>query len=244
MPSICARKGGKYSKGGRCVLKLIASTRNRRGHPTKYPSIQDGLDTEYVIVDVTSSQPKVSKNRVFSPLLGTRMEAGWQSCKIYKGIDHAKDLKWWESKKEHGEKCPRRSQLVIQYKKKNVNNKYPTEIGYVCPESGKVLLTKADARREIYSKLYKKMVLESEDGQKRMEDFRELMLEHKARQQALTIIVKDNDGPRADNGEESWCEYNADVHEKKLNDTRFSFGHGYCVLEALERMGKEVFGEE
>ena len=66
--------------------------------------------------------------------------------------------------------------------------------------------------------------------------------ESKDRGEGLTIIVKDFDGPRTEDGAESWCWYNAGVHAEKLKDLRFSFGHGYCVLKALERIGKEVFG--
>jgi hypothetical protein len=72
--------------------------------------------------------------------------------------------------------------------------------------------------------------------------FRALMQEFKNRGQGLTIVVKDFDGPRDEDGRDSWCEYNARVHEEKLNDLRFSFGHGYCVLKALEAIGQEVFG--
>ena len=94
-------------------------------------------------------------------------------------------------------------------------------------------MDKVVARERIYATLYREKVLETEQGKRRLADFRALMQE-----------FKDIDGPRDEDGRESWCEYNERVHEDKIKDLRFSFGHGYCVAQVLQAMGKEVFGCE
>ena len=54
------------------------------------------LTTPYAILDVTSQTPTRCGDRAFSPLLGKHWaEAAWQSCKVYDGVDRAKDVAWW-----------------------------------------------------------------------------------------------------------------------------------------------------
>jgi len=229
---ICVHKRRDLKPDSARPLRLIVATHNRRGKHSAY-SLYDGLKTSFVKLDVTSRQSRKSPDCVFSPLLFRRMEADWQSCKMYKGIDYRQYVAWWDRKKHKGTKCPRRCSMV----KKN-----SLEIGYVCPYSGEVLTDKVAAREQIYQRLYREKVLETEEGKGRLADFRALMQDFKDRGECLTIVVKDIDGPREDDGRESWCEYNARVHAEKLSDLRFSFGHGYCVAQALEQMGAEVFG--
>lgn len=231
---IRVHKGRGFKPGSPCRLQLLSATHNRRGYPTAY-ELYDGIPTSFVKLNVTSRQTRESPDCVFSPLLFERMEADWQGCKKYEGIDFKKYLAWWGRMKHKGSKCPRRCSMV----KKN-----SLEVGYVCPESGEVLVDKVEARERIYARLYREKVLETEQGKRRLADFRALMQEFKDRGEGLTIVVKDIDGPRDEDGRESWCEYNARVHEEKLNDLRFSFGHGYCVAQVLERIGAEVFGCE
>ncbi len=229
-------------------LRLIAATHNERCKPSAYGTFKNNnlITTKYYILDVTSKNHKASPNLVFSPLLGVGMEADWQQCKRYEGIDAAEDRKWWDKARkrmQEGKKCPRRSNLVIKYRKAAKDGKYPTEIGYVCPTTRVMMTDKVEARKKIYVPLYQKMVLGSKEGKARLAGLREMMQASKDKGESLTIIVKDYDGPRTDDGRESWCWYDAGVHAKKIRDLRFSFGHGYCVLQALEKIGKEVFDE-
>jgi hypothetical protein len=236
MHGMLVHKGKGFEPDSACRLRLIAATHPPRGQPCAY-DVYGGIRTRFVKVDVTSKQ-----RSPFSPLLNDRFEAVWQGCKKYEGIDFKKYKAWWDRMQFTGRKCPRRCTMLQQHRKKSPDKQYPREIGYVCPESGEVVEDKVIARTKIYARLYRKQVLDSELGKQRLQDFRALMQEFKNRGQGLTIVVKDFDGPRDEEGRESWCEYNARVHEEKLNDLRFSFGHGYCVLEALAAIGQEVFG--
>jgi hypothetical protein len=229
-------KGKGFKPDSACGLRLIAATHPRRGQRSAY-DVYNGIGTHFVKVDVTSKQ-----SSPFSPLLNKRFEAVWQGCKRFEGIDFNKYKAWWDRMQFKGRKCPRRCTILQQHRNKSPNKQYPREIGYVCPESGEVIEDKVIARTNIYARLYRQNVLDSELGKQRLQDFRALMQEFKKRGQGLTIVVKDFDGPRDEEGRESWCEYNARVHEEKLNDRRFSFGHGYCVLQALAEIGQEVFG--
>lgn len=232
-------KGFKPKSGS--GLRLVAATHNRRNQPMAY-QLYDDIPTHFIKLDVTSRQSRDSPACVFSPLLFQRMEADWQACKMHEGVDYGKYKAWWGGAKHKGKKCPRRCPILLRHRKKSAGGQFPREIGYVCPESGVVLMDKVDARKQIYCPLYQEKVLKSEEGKQVLAKLRALMQEFKHRGEALTIVVKDIDGPRDDDGRESWCEYNARVHEEKLTDPRFSFGHGYCVLKELEKIGAEVFG--
>ena len=227
-------KGEGFKAESGSGLRLVAATHNRRGEPTAY-QLYNRIPTRFIKLDVTSRQ-----SSPFSPLLFERMEADWQRCKKHKGVDYKTYKAWWDGAKHKGKKCPRRCPILLRHCKKN--GRFPPEIGYVCPKSGVVLSDKVDARKQIYCPLYQEKVLESEQGQQVLAKLRALMQVFKDRGEALMIVVKDIDGPRDDDGRESWCEYNACVHEQKLNDVSFSFGHGYCVLKALQQIGAEVFG--
>ena len=229
-------KGFKPKSGS--GLRCIAATHNRRNQPMAY-QLYDDIPTYFIKLDVTSRQSRDSPACVFSPLLN-RMEADWQACKMHEGVDYEKYKAWWSGAKHKGKKSPRRCPILLRHCKKSADSQFPREIGYVCPESGEVLTDKVDARKQIYCPLYQQKVLESEQGKQVLAMLRALMQDFKDRGEALTIVVKDIDGPRDDDGRESWCEYDARV--EKLNNLRFSFGHGYCVLQALEQIGAEVFG--
>jgi hypothetical protein len=236
-------KGKGFKRNSGSGLRCIAATHNRRKEPLAW-QLYDDIPTYYIKLDVTSRQSRHSPACAFSPLLFQRMEADWQGCKVHEGVDYEKYKAWWGGAKHKGKKCPRRCPILRRHRDKSQNNQYPREIGYVCPESGKVLVDKVEARKQIYCRLYQEKVLESEEGQQVLAKLRALMQVFKDRGEGLTIVVKDIDGPRDDDGRESWCEYNARVHEEKLNDLRFSFGHGYCVAQVLQAMGREVFGCE
>jgi len=242
MHGIRIHKGKGFASNFGQGLHLLAATHNARGKPSAF-KLDHRVKTWYVKLDVTSRNQKKSRDRAFSPLLNNKMEAFWQKSKMYQGVDHARDVAWWDRVISKRNKCPRRSAIVKRYRDKRLDKQYPREIGYVCPESGEVLIDKVQARKQIYTKLYQEKVLESSEVKQRLQQFRALMQEFKHRGEALTIIVKDMDGPREDNGRESWCEYNERMHEEKLNDLRCSFGHGYCVLQALATIGQEVFGD-
>ena len=112
-------------------LRLLAATHNARGKKTAY-DLSPELTTPYAILDVTSQTPTTCGDRAFSPLLGKHWaEAAWQSCKVYDGVDRAKDVAWWAAvvAKRKG-KCPRRSALVKAYKKRY--GKYPREVRWIC----------------------------------------------------------------------------------------------------------------
>ena len=116
-------------------LRLLAATHNARGKKTAY-DLSPELTTPYAILDVTSQTPTTCRDRVFSPLLGKHWaEAAWQSCKVYDGVDRAKDAAWWAAvvAARKQPKCPRRSALVTAYKKRY--GKYPREVRWTCTAS-------------------------------------------------------------------------------------------------------------
>ena len=116
-------------------LRLLAATHNARGKKTAY-DLSPEYTTPYAILDVTSQTPTTCGDRAFSPLLGKHWaEAAWQSCKLYDGVDRAKDVAWWAAvvAKRKEAKCPRRSALVKAYKKRY--GKYPREVRWTCTAS-------------------------------------------------------------------------------------------------------------
>lgn len=195
-----------------------------------------------IFVNTTTCQSINSINRhLFSPLtrfVGNEMEKNvecmWQACKIY-GDEHSdfgiNDIsaheRWWKENWKKGEKAPRRCGIVEKFRKKY--KRLPVEVGWKNPKTGEIYKTKSDARKFIYTQLYKNIVI---DGHAK-EKISELQT---ALQNGFDIVVEDLDAGKTRNekGEKIFwtLPVTRNLLEEKIHGIE-SYGHGYIVAAAI-----------
>lgn len=235
------------------TMRIIIACKTERGKTSAFSREDMCITTDFAILDATSGSPKF-EDRILSPLFG--MEHKWQESKYYEGIDREQDVLFWKREferfskqikreelytrvKDRNSKLPkikklkRRSDPVIKYKAKY--KMYPKETEYKCEELGVETKDKAEAREKIYGPLYDKYVLNSV-AQERLGEWKAYL---KTMPDSLTIIVKDLDGPKDDNGVPSWANYNAALHADRIKG-KHSFGHGYFVARRIAEIAQQA----
>lgn len=239
------------------TMRIIIACKTERYKTSAFSRDDMSIATKFAILDATSWSPKL-EDRIFSPLFG--MEHKWQESKYYQDINREEDVLFWKReferfskqikreelytrvKHRNGEgkpklpkieKLKRRSDPVIKYKAKH--KVYPKETLYKCEELGVETKDKAEAREKIYGPLYEKYVLNSV-AQERLGEWKAYL---KTMPCSLTIIVKDLDGPKDDNGVPSWADYNEELHADRIKG-KHSFGHGYFVARRMVEIAQEA----
>lgn len=188
---------------------------NMRGIRAK-PSFQNSENGEnLIIVNATSAQAKNNIDRLtFSPMTPIpggykgywNFESYWQSGKVWEGIDHKKSIKWWKS-----QKVPRRRLIGTKGRK------------VLHAVFGRIKYDYVQSRKNIYVSEYYRLI------------------KHRVRLLALraavksgkNVIVYDFDGPRDEVGNPICLEVNKKMLKKKINDTKYPFGHGYIIAGLL-----------
>lgn len=199
----------------------------------------------YVSIDTTSGAAN-KKDRVFSPLT-QYMEGAWQKSKEYDEaeISNSVEKTFWErvemTKDSVGHKSPRRSDQVARFKRKYKRN--PKEIGYA---HGSVKTSsKHVARRDIYTALYIKKILQGEGGE-RLSNLKSMLQEAGMQEIYITVIVKDYDGPKRKVSSITNVTENLNITQDLLEERvegDFSFGHGYLVA-AVAAGHNTIFGHK
>ena len=163
-----------------------------------------------VVVNVTSMQRKDSPfRRDFSPMTLTPykdyacFEHYWQSGKVYEGIDPQVSKLWWKQQDR-----PKR--------------RYPAGKGrkvlHGIYEDG-IVRDYIDARKHIYCAGYYNMI-ENRPAISSVMDILET---------GKSVTIYDFDGPKTEDGGVTCLPLNAGLIQKKINDTKYPFGHGYIV---------------
>ena len=199
--------------------KVYVASMNLRGAWAKKP---DGA----TVVNVTSAQPKASKNRRdFSPMTFwdggykgySNFEAFYQSLKRFKDLDPKKVEAFW--KKVSPETGPKR--------------RYPDSKGKVvthCELEGEHM-DYVTTRKKVYVPFYFDMTKD-----------REMMIHWKKHvSEGNDVVVFDFDGPRNKDHSVTCLEVTKDMLIEKIHDTRHPFGHGYIVAAWLKGIAPEEY---
>ena len=239
------------------TMRIIIACKTERYKKSAFSREDMSIATKFAILDATSGSPKL-EDRIFSPLLG--MEHKWQESKCYEGIKREEDVLFWKREFERFSKQIKREELYTRVKHRNGKGKpvlpqiqklkrrsdpvikykakykvYPKETLYECEELGVKTEDKAEAREKIYGPLYEKYVLNSV-AQERLDEWKAYL---KTMPDSLTIIVKDLDGTKDENGVASWADYNAALHADRIKG-KHSFGHGYFVARRMAEIAQEA----
>jgi len=168
-----------------------------------------------IVINVCSSQAKNSKNRRdFSPMTEIvggykgywNFESYWQSGKVFQDLDNHAIKLWWQTIKEPKRRHPKTKGKKVLYAK--FDN---LELDYVA------------SRKQIYIPEYYDLIKD-----------REMTLYWKNKvANGKNVVIYDFDGPRLENGDVTCLLLTEELLTEKMNDTTFSFGHGYIVGSLL-----------
>jgi len=181
------------------------------------------LDPESLNLNVTSAQAKLSKDRRdFSPMTPIEggyhgywnFESGWQSGKIFEGVDEKVVKDWWKAQKEPKRRYPKgKGKKVLCARFERYEEK--GDMDYVT------------SRKEVYCKEYYELIKNRE----RTLYWKKLLDEGKS------ITIYDFDGPRNEDKGVTCVELSVDMLKEKIEDVKFPFGHCYvvgCALAGIE----------
>eukprot|EP00961_Rhodomonas_salina_P005802 78377-Rhodomonas_salina.1 len=183
------RKGRDVEKFGQAKVYVASIAMDRAGSGNVVngtPAHLRDKGNKWVLrLNATSCQSKRMYNRwVFSPLTVVQgsaidecVEVAWQRSKRYDVSEvgagwAAAEEKWSEANWDKGEKAPRRCGMLTRYKERN--GAYPREAGYVDRESGEAMESKVEARKRIYCKLYRRLVVEGR-GKVRVREYQDAL---------------------------------------------------------------------
>lgn len=182
------------------------------------------INKDSIKINVTSTQSKKSKNRLaFSPMTEIAglykgywcFENYWHSGKVYQEVPIEKTKNWWKNLKEPKRRYPGSKDMKVLYSLFDNNDE---KMDYVT------------SRKKIYVPEYYNLIKDSE------------MItywKNKLKDQDLTIY--DLDGPKNDDGQITCLELTKRLLIEKINDTRFSFGHGYIVAACIAGIPYEEY---
>ena len=163
-----------------------------------------------VVVNVTSMQKTSAPfRRDFSPMTLTPyknyacFENYWQSGKVYEGIDPEASTNWWKMQDKPKRRYPAGKGLRV------LHGIY---------DDG-VIRDYIDARKNIYVPEYYNLIINRESINTCLDILNT----------GKSITIYDFDGPRTDDGNVTCLPLNVELIQKKINDTKFPFGHGYIV---------------
>ena len=189
------------------VKKVYIGSMNMRGKWADKPH------DNCIIINVTSAQEKLSKNRRdFSPMTEIiggykgfwNFESYWQQGKVFEDIPHEISKDWWLKLKEPKRRYPSSKGKTVLYAE---FDDFPGEqLDYV------------SSRKKVYVPEYYNLIKD-----------REQVLYYQNKLKKHDIIIYDFDGPRKDNGDVTTDEVTVEYLREKINQTQFPFGHGYVV---------------
>lgn len=195
------------------IGKVYVASMNLRGE--WYP-----LPEDCKRVNVTSSQQKDSPYRkTFSPMTAIKggykgyhcFENYWQSGKRYENMnddDTEYLINWWKNQKKGHRKYPfSKGKKVIHA----IFPHYENSLDYI------------PSRKLVYVPEYYELIKDTKTLNKLKENLK----------LGINYVIYDFDGPRLNDGAPDIMEVNINNLNKKINDPKFPFGHGYIVAAAL-----------
>ncbi len=197
------------------VGKVYIASMNMRGKRAVPPK-------GAVIINVTSAQAKQSENRKdFSPMTEIvggykgywNFESYWQSGKVFEGVPEEKTKAWWKNLKE-----PKRRYPFIPS-----NSAKDMKVLYAKFEGIDGKLDYITSRKKVYVPEYYNLI----------KDRKMTKYWKKVVAKGNDIVIYDFDGPRKADGSVTCLELTKELLIKKINDTKFPFGHGYIVGACL-----------
>ena len=194
--------------------KVYIASMNMRGEWAPMP---DGCKR----VNVTSAQRKDGPFRLtFSPM--TPIEGGykgfycfenyWQCGKRYEDTDTDKQIEWWKKQ--------------VKGKRRYPKGKGKQVLHAVFPHIDRALQY-VESRKLVYVPEYFELIKDTQV-------FKNLKQQVEL---GKDIAVYDFDGVRTEDGKPSVQEISLELVQRKINDGKFPFGHGYIIAAAL--MGVE-----
>ena len=174
------------------------------------PHLEDALK-----VNVTSAQRTESPYRIdFSPM--TQVKGGykgyycfenyWQSGKVYEDEDREKQLSWWKAQDKGKRRYPGSKGKKVLHAIFN-----GIEYDYV------------NSRKFVYIPEYYELIKSTQSLKSLVEQ----------RNSGKDIVVFDFDGPRNENGENTFREVTNEMLMEEVHSTKYPFGHGYVVAAAI-----------
>lgn len=201
--------------------KVYVASMNMRGKWAE-PTIDN-----YIKVNVTSAQAKKSRYRLdFSPMQEIvggykgywNFESYWQSGKVFEDIPIETTKKWWKELKQAKRRYPNSKGKKVLYSLFDGNSE---KMNYIT------------SRKKIYVPEYYNLIKD-----------RKTILELKSKlKDGTNIIIYDFDGPRDTNGQVQCIELSSDLLKEKINDNKFSFGHGYIVGATISDINPDLYIE-
>ena len=171
-----------------------------------------------VKVNVTSAQRKNSPYRLdFSPMSEIQgrykgyycFENYWQSGKIFEDTDREKQLQWWKKQEKGKRRYPASKGKRVLHAVFN-----DAEYDYV------------NSRKYVYVPEYYELIKNTQSLKNLIE----------MRENGENIVIFDFDGPRKENGDNTFKEVTLEMLMEEINAVKFPFGHGYIVASAIMGM--------
>lgn len=191
----------------------------------------------YMIVNVTSQQPKANAYRVaFSPMhvfngpynapdghTYACFEHYWQGLKHYPNRNHVADKEWWRTEVVAHRKLPRVDPTTCLYSSDEA--RFPGQaFNYI------------ESRKTFYVPDYRAKIRNSHVSHTELNKLRNDVFSR-----GIDVIIDDFDGPRMENGHPAIAEVTTELLRAKLHDATFPFGHGYLVAAEILGIAPEEY---
>ena len=167
-------------------------------------------------VNVTSAQRTLNQHRIdFSPMTGIEggykgyfcFENYWQAGKVFEDVERDKQLDWWKKQPKGKRRYPNSKGKRVLHAEFN-----GVEYDYV------------NSRKNIYVPEYYELAKNT----KSMKELEKVLAGGK------DIVVFDFDGPRKQNGDNTYRKVTIDMLKEEINAVKFPFGHGYIVAATIK----------
>ena len=191
--------------------KVYLASMIMRGKRAELPKELD----DAVKVNVTSAQRTNNPYRVdFSPMTAVPgkykgyhcFENYWQSGKIIQDMNREKQLQWWKKQEKGKRRYPGSKGIRVLHAVFNGE-----EYDYV------------NSRKHVYVPEYYELI-------KNTNSLKELI---EMRNNGQNIVIFDFDGPRKENGDNTYKEVTLEMLMEEIHNVRVPFGHGYIIGAAI-----------
>ena len=191
--------------------KVYVASMIMRGKRAELPKELDNA----VKVNVTSAQRTNNPYRVdFSPMTAIPgkykgyhcFENYWQSGKIFQDGDREKQLQWWKKQEKGKRRYPGSKGNRVLHAVFNGE-----EYDYV------------NSRKYVYVPEYYEVI-------KNTNSLKELI---EMRNNGKNIVIFDFDGPRKENGDNTYKEVTMEMLVEEIHNIGVPFGHGYIIAAAI-----------
>ena len=193
-------------------------------------------DEKFLSLNVTSAQATENEDRRdFSPMTeipgGYRgfwnFEHFWQSGKVHTGFDDNYIKSVWKSLKEPTRYFPiseikkycKKNKIAIPTKDSEIREFFMKKLTHSSWDGFDEKMDWVTSRKKVYAPLYFEY----------MKDKPSALKWKKLREDGKNIVVYDFDGPKDKDGNGICLEVTLETLREQINNTRFSFGHGYIV---------------